>query len=545
MNQHPPYHRGELKVQQLAKEESIAQRNGRVITNQIIAGAIPFIAQQNMIVLTSLDYCGKVWTSLLIGDTGFIHAPDANSLIIDTGKLVTHPDDVLWGNIQINSQVGLLAIELSTRRRLRVNGTIKLLDETHFKIAVEQAFPNCPKYIQRRRLKVSNSNSSTEPPRTGEQLNQQQIELIRSSDSFFVGSASSKVSSTEDINAVLKSQQITQFGCDASHRGGYPGFVDVLDGNRLRIPDYKGNSMFNTLGNIEVYPFAGMVLVDFENSKLLQLSGRAKILWDQEDPMNKTAGTQRFWELLVDAWQETLLPDGINWQFFDYSPHNPRESQPEEKPAHKVNAELELKVVNVEQKSERIKMFRMVSMQGGLLPAFEPGAHLPVEIVLASGQKVERYYSLLSSSSDNRFYEIAVQKESNGRGGSNFIHQHFSIGSVIKARPPRNEFPLSPVSEHTVLIAGGIGITPILSMLRALVEREASFEIHYSARSQSEMGFSGEVKALAGDRAHFYFSNEKNSERLKLKKVMKNAYLNSHLFICGPTRMIEAVKKFW
>lgn len=539
MNTLSPFHQGELTVQKLAQESDITQRNGGVISNKILPGAMPFIGQQNMLVVSSLDNQGNVWVSILMGKTGFISAPDTTSLLLDTTQIISQRFDPLWKNIETNPKVGLLAIELSTRRRYRVNGSIRAMNDTHFSIAVEQAYPNCPKYIQRRNLNITDTMTRQNLPQSlkGSALTIEHIELIKNADSLFVGSASytANEKTRTDDNSINTANEPS---CDASHRGGLPGFVEIIDGKRLRIPDYQGNSLFNTLGNIQTYPKAGVVFIDFERGYLLQVSGAAKILWNQTDPHNKTGGTQRFWELTVEVWQQSKLPTELSWDFFDYSPHNPKETPVEIQPVEN----LSLKVSRIGQKSETIKQYRLVADDGGILPAFEPGSHLPISVTLPDGQKIERYYSILSSHHDNRYYEIAVQREEQGRGGSKFIHQHFTTNTLITAKPPRNEFPLSPIRKHTILIAGGIGITPILSMLRALVENHASFEIHYTARTQADLAFSEEVTSLAGEKAQVYFSKGKKAKRLDLESVMKQRDSDTHIFLCGPVRMIEAVR---
>jgi len=544
MNASTPFHEGELFIQKLAKESDIAQRNGAVISNKIPPGAISFVGDQLMVVVSSLDKNGRVWASLLVGNPGFIKATAARLLSLDTTAIISHTSDIFWENIKANPQIGVLAIELSTRRRLRVNGTIHSVSDTCFHIAVEQAYPNCPKYIQRRHLKINKSpykSQQAKPefpaPLQGSTLTANHIEIITKSDTLFVGSAS-PILSEEQISEKESFRENFIHGGDASHRGGNPGFVEVVDNQCLRIPDYKGNSMFNTLGNIQQYPHASLLFVDFKHGRLLQLSGTAKILWNEKDPTNKTDGTKRFWELSIEQWRESQLPAELNWEFFDYSPHNPE--QITGKPGS--TDELELKVLHIEQKSERIKQFRLVAANGGILPAFEPGAHLPVEVTLPMGKKATRHYSLLSSNDDNRFYEIAVQHEPEGRGGSKYIHQHLNAGATIYAKQPRNDFPLSPIGKHTILIAGGIGITPILAMLRSLAEQKFSFEIHYTARTQADLAFQTEVIALAGDNAHLYFSQGANAKRLDLKTLMKKPAPDTHVFMCGPMRMINTLR---
>jgi len=532
-----PFHDGERHVQQLAKESDFAQRNGTVITDTILPGAIPFIAQQAMLVVSSVDANGQVWSSVLIGKPGFIHASDPHNLILDRGNTFSNPQDCFWQNIRHNPNIGMLVIELSTRRRFRVNGSIELHDYKFLHIHVDEAYPNCPKYIQRRQAELTASpvRANQAAPATGTELLPEHLKLIHSADSLFVGSA---VPQQYNSN--------TTYRADASHRGGNPGFIEHIDDNTLRIPDYKGNSMFNTLGNIHTYPKAGIVLIDFERGVLLQLSGDAKILWAQNDPDNQSGGTKRYWELKVSAWQESELPDSLSWQFFDYSPHNPRKT----KVGSQVIEELTLKISQVEIKSPTITRYRLSATQGGILPAFEAGAHLPIEVKLASGEWVERHYSILSSPHDNRFYDIAVKRETAGRGGSLQLHKQLKINATLKAKAPRNAFPLSTIGKHTILVAGGIGITPIFSMLRILVEAQASFEIHYTANSQEELAFATEIFALAKQHAHFYCSHPnthiteltvKNS-RLNIERLMEKPDAGTHIYLCGPVRMIEAVR---
>ena len=112
-------------------------------------------------------------------------------------------------------------------------------------------------------------------------------------------------------------------GADASHRGGTPGFIRIVDDNTLRIPDFHGNSMFNTLGNFEVDPRAGLCIPDFVHGQLLQLTGTASIHWDQEDPDNLTGGTHRFWEFKVKRWLLRDTPQQLEWEYLDASPFNP------------------------------------------------------------------------------------------------------------------------------------------------------------------------------------------------------------------------------
>jgi ferredoxin-NADP reductase/predicted pyridoxine 5'-phosphate oxidase superfamily flavin-nucleotide-binding protein len=515
MNGQSLFHQGELDVQALANEADIAQRNSKVVSQHIIKGALPFVAQQHMAVVSSTDENEQIWTSVLFGEPGFISAANDQQILINPQHIVKQSADPLWRNIATNSQVGLLIIELSTRRRLRINGNISVLANGQYQVTVAQAYPNCPKYIQRRQPALSPEVLTYETPASilGETLTGAHLDMISRSDSFFVGSG------------------VRHHHNDASYRGGAPGFVKVSKKNQLRIPDYKGNSMFNTLGNIQSNPKVGLVFIDFERNKLLQLTGEAKILWDQIDNKNDTGGTKRYWYFNVKHWQETKLPEGLNWTFFDYSPHNPK---PES-----VN-EFALKVSAIEQKSEHIKLFKLTSANGSALPAFEPGSHLPIEVSLPNNKKALRHYSITSSSIDNRFYEIAVQQEIHGGGGSKYMHEQLRIGHQVKTKLPVNDFSLTSPDKHHILIAGGIGITPIFSMLRQLVENNESFELHYSVKTSADAIFTEEIEALAGRNAHFYFTQAPNATRLDLQTLLATEKKSSHVYICGPVRMIQS-----
>jgi len=517
MKTQPLFHQGELEVQALANEADIAQRNGSVVSEHIIKGALPFVAQQVMTVVSSTDENNQIWTSVLLGEPGFISALDDQHIQINPQQIIEQPADPLWSNIKVNAEVGLLIIELSTRRRLRVNGRISLLSNGQYQVKVAQAYPNCPKYIQRRQPSLSPEALSyhTPAPELGEELTQVQRTLITNADSFFVGSG------------------VNEHHNDASYRGGDPGFVSIVNNQQLLIPDYKGNSMFNTLGNLQANPKAGLVFIDFENNKLLQLTGSGKVLWDQPDHNNDTGGTKRYWQFNIKSWQETSLPQGINWAFFDYSPHNPK---PE------ALNELTLVVSAIEKKSEKIKLFRLTARDGGILPAFEPGAHLPIQAKLPKNKTAWRHYSIISSSHDNRFYEVAVQQEKNGGGGSNYLHEQLRIGQQLKAKQPVNDFSLTSSGKHHILIAGGIGITPILAMLRQLSENQQSFELHYSVKTAEELVFKEEIIKLAGKHAHFYISQQSNANRLDCESLLAASDKSSHVYICGPVRLIEAVK---
>ena len=303
-----PFHEGELQVQERAGELDEGRRNGRVLADSIMKGALKFVAQQPMVVFGSVDDEQNVWASVLFGPPGFVTAPDERRIEFDLSRAGINEHDPFWKNIRHNPRIGTLFLELATRRRLRINGTVARPAFDRLSLDVAECYPNCPKYIQRRHVQFEAVERLATVPAAidGHSLRREQAALIQASDTFFVASAH------------------PERGVDASHRGGPPGFVEVVDERTLRMPDYVGNSMFNTLGNLTVNPRAGLVFLDFERNRILQLTGHAEILWDQEDTAGRTGGTQRFWTLRIDRCRESETHAGLRWEFLDYSPHNPQ-----------------------------------------------------------------------------------------------------------------------------------------------------------------------------------------------------------------------------
>jgi hypothetical protein len=305
-----PYHEGELKVQKLAGEESIAERNGSVIADSIIGGAWPFLAQQSMTVFGSRDGLGRLWASMLFGMRGFMRSADGRSVHLDLSQVAVQEHDPFWQNIEANPAVGMIAIELGSRRRIRINGEISRPAENTLQLSVREAYPNCPKYITRRVVRtVATGTPMNSEINRGKMLGPEQQNLLTRGDVLFISTAHPTK------------------GADASHRGGNPGFIEVLNRETVRIPDYAGNSMFNTFGNLVVDPSAGLVVPDFENGRFLQLTGRAEIVFNGDDPVNATGGTHRFLVFHIDEWLQPVLPPGVKSELLDHSPFNPKVAQ--------------------------------------------------------------------------------------------------------------------------------------------------------------------------------------------------------------------------
>lgn len=302
----PVYHEGERRVQERAGVREMARRIARSIRPEVPDRAAAFLAVQRMLVVGTVDVDGRTWASILTGRPGFATAPDPGTVVIEAGL---PGDDPAAAGLRAGAPIGILAIDLGTRRRARVNGSIRTAIADRITIDVEQAYANCPKYIQRRTGSGEDDANSApavtggEAIRTGGALTAAQVGAISRADTFFVATTAPDA------------------GADASHRGGNPGFVQVIP-HEITWPDYAGNSMFNSLGNIEVNPRAGLAFVDFDSGTLLQVTGAASIDWDPHR-IAEFPGAERLVRLEIERVVESARRLPAPLELVEYSPFNP------------------------------------------------------------------------------------------------------------------------------------------------------------------------------------------------------------------------------
>ena len=305
-----PFHEGERQLQQLTGQaEVIAQRGRAMIRDHMPEQHRSFFAQRPFMLVGGLDAQQQPWATLWAGPPGFAHSPDPHSLVLQPHMVAGDPLARAW---QVGAPIGLLGIEPHTRRRNRMNGVLTGVGPDGLQVAVRQSFGNCPQYIQPRRVSWHTSNT-TPPPgarpadtaagTTAETacLGAQATALIRGADVLFIASASAQARPP-----CRQGGQGGQ-GLDVSHRGGMPGFVRVssspADGaTQLTLPDYAGNQMFNTLGNILQEPRIGLLFVDFEARRLLWLAATAQVDTDSPD-LADHPGAQRLLHIrIVQGW---------------------------------------------------------------------------------------------------------------------------------------------------------------------------------------------------------------------------------------------------
>jgi len=294
------YHEGELTVQAHAGAQVEASRINRSIRSTILPIAQTFLRSQQLVIVSTVDAEGRVWASLLTGEPGFLKNLDEQTIEIDATPL---PGDPLAENIQVGGAIGLLAIDLATRRRMRVNGRIEHAQGS-IVLHTQQVYSNCHKYIQVRSLYEEDAPARPVSVRRAQRLTDEQQQWIGRADTFFIASYH------------------TDGGADASHRGGSPGFVQIEDATRLVFPDYSGNRMFQTLGNLNVNPHAGLLFLDFDNGSTLQLTGGAEVIWDKER-VAAFAGAERVVEYSIDEVIELVGASPRRGQLVEYSPFLP------------------------------------------------------------------------------------------------------------------------------------------------------------------------------------------------------------------------------
>ncbi|HSZ38593.1 MAG TPA: pyridoxamine 5'-phosphate oxidase family protein [Trebonia sp.] len=271
------FHAGELAMQRRAGVEAEAARLTPMLAPAELRGGLAaFLAERTFAVLTARDAAGRLWATPLTGPAGFLAVTSPTTLRVTAA---IPPGDPLHG-LPPGQRAGLITVEFATRRRFRLNGTLTEASGGRLSFDVDQAFGNCPQYIQQRVLEADAGRPAAEPEtggvqaRAGSALTAADAELIRNADTFFLG--------TEHPGR----------GTDTSHRGGPPGFVRV-EGDQLWWPDYPGNNMFNSFGNLAVNPEAALLFIGFRTGETLHLSGTACVEWGQPGAPGDDGGTGR------------------------------------------------------------------------------------------------------------------------------------------------------------------------------------------------------------------------------------------------------------
>jgi uncharacterized protein len=486
-----PFHPGEVTLQErVGVAARMAQFGARVIRDHMPDQHRDFYAQLPFVVLGTVDAEGNVWATLLTGRPGFARSPDPRHLDF---AAVRDPRDPASAGIAPGAAIGMLGIELHTRRRNRMNGRVERANDGGFRVEVEHAFGNCPQYIQLRDYGFAREPgdiADLPPARTASVLDETARAMIGAADTFFVASYLDDASGRH---------------VDASHRGGKAGFVRIAEDGTLTIPDFAGNLHFNTLGNILLNPRAGLVFPDFEAGDMLQLTGTAEVVLDDPE-IAAFQGAERLWRFRPTRVVHRPGALALRWTFRadGWSPNSLMTGDWETAERRLAAETLKtrwrpFRIARIVDESATIRSFHLEPADGAGIVAHEAGQHLPIRVTPEGDAPVQRSYTLSSAPSDGG-YRISVKRQGLV---STHLHERLGVGEMIEARAPAGGFTIDAAERRpAVLLGAGVGITPMIAMLRHLVyeglrtRRVRPTWLFVGARTLAERAFDAEIAEL-------------------------------------------------
>ncbi|MFW8595169.1 pyridoxamine 5'-phosphate oxidase family protein [Cribrihabitans neustonicus] len=489
-----PFHEGEQTLQaEAGKREAMEAFGRRVIRSFMPEQHQAFYAQLPFLAAGAVDAEGWPWAGLLAGEPGFAQAPDARRLRIGTRGFEGDP---LAAALKPGAPLGLLGIELHSRRRNRLNGRISALDAVGLELQVDQSFGNCPQYIQHRELRFLQPQEAGQgrAPHELTRLDAAARAQIETADMFFAASC-----------APGGGDPVTH-GADVSHRGGRPGFVKV-DGNTLTIPDFPGNHHFNTFGNFLLMPRAGLLFPDFETGDVLTLTGTVELLAEGDPALAYFRGAGRGWRFTLSHGRRlpAVLPFRANLGAF--SPNTLMTGTWAEAAAQaevdaRRGAWRSFRVAEAEQETPLIRSLYLEPADGAPLLPFKAGQFLTLKVSPeGASEPMVRTYTVSSAPGDPH-YRISVKREAGG-AVSGFLHDGVQPGDTLAVKAPRGAFRIdAAATKPAVLLAGGVGVTPMIAMARHLAEEAVRtrhlrpLTVLHAARTKDERAFLHEFQAL-------------------------------------------------
>ncbi len=345
-------------------------------------------------------------------------------------------------------------------------------------------------------------------------------------------------------------------------RGGPAGFLKVLDEKTIAYADFRGNRQYISTGNLLGNDRVSIILMDYANRARLKILGRARLVDDDLELLAKLespdyrARVERAVVISVEAY-DWNCPQHITPRFTAEEVETIVAPLREEVAALKRNVRpadampevlgsgpLELVVRGMRDLTPRIRTFVLAHPQGEVLPPVAAGAHVAIPVPPAPPGhmgNVTRRYSIARVLDEGHAWEIAVQREDEGQGGSRAIHQHYRLGLTLRASMPGNHFPLHGDARPAVLIAGGIGITPIRAMAEAMAASNRPFTLHYAVRKAGDAAYRSDLMRLAGNA--FAIASKDAGQRLDINAIVATAPRDAVFYVCGPSRLVDAVQR--
>lgn len=340
------------------------------------------------------------------------------------------------------------------------------------------------------------------------------------------------------------------------HRGGPAGFLKVLGPQTIGYADFAGNRQYISVGNLDGDDRVILFLMDYPGQRRLKIWGRARLIDEDAEPAllarlespDYRARVERGVIITVEAFDwncpKYIAPRFTEREARELVGGGRQEAAKRESAANGMDeigsGALKLVVTGVRQLTPRVRAYELRAPDWSDLPPVTAGAHLAVPVRLPEGAVVTRQYSLATHPHRRDRYEIAVLHEEAGRGGSAAIYATWQIGTRLALDHPANQFPLHGDDRPAVLIAGGIGITPIKAMAQELKARDQAFELHYSGRTAADMAYRDRLAIEFPGQLHLYFTRSPGRTRIDLHSIMRSAPADAQFYVCGPGRLIEA-----
>ena len=532
------FHHGELIAQDKAGTQGVAAELAAANRNTLnfSANHDAFVATQSFAVMSYVDLdSGCVWVTPLFGKEGDITAVTESEVVVSANCI---PANDMLNFVQPETPLSLLGIDLKKRIRHRINGTASVMQDKgkiDLSFKVTEYAPNCPKYINRREIIYDANNADpinrSAPRQERTTITKADQTFIESMDTLWIGSYAPSV------------------GADCNHRGGKPGFIRVTSPSTIEWPEYRGNGMFFTSGNLEVHDRAGVTLVDFETGSLIQMTGRAVVDWSHDGRYEVASRTIIFTvERLIHIPNVT----SHRWKRLDYSPYNPTISGTQSLVGDNEYPKTAT-LVKIVEETENVKTFRFVVSRR---ISFLPGQYATFEFKNIPGGSVSevRTWTLSetpnSISGDNTL-DITVKRVPQGLV-TNWLHDHAELGLEVTLNGIQGEMtaitldadtqtPIVP--KHLLLLSAGIGITPNLAMVRGIgtfsLQEQTNITMVHIERHEEDLISQQELLRRSKNYPNFSYTTIISSKQGRLtKESLQKLVLNSerqHAFICGPT----------
>lgn len=541
------YHSGELIAQDKAGTKGVAAElaAGKRSALSFASGHDAFLAAQSFAALTSVDLKNdSVWVTPLFGRSGDLTAISEKQIAISSDCI---PNADILNFIEQDTPLSLLGIDLNRRIRHRINGyAIGAKDNGKHSVAlqVSEYTPNCPKYINRRDIipasdgtPALNKDARAE---TRTKLSEDDQKFVRKMDTLWIGSYAPGI------------------GADCNHRGGKPGFIRVVSQSTIEWPEYRGNGMFFTSGNLESNDKAGVTLVDFDTGSMIQMTGRAIVDWKHDGSYE---GASRKIVFHITSLIRTDNVTNHRWQRLDYSPYNPTVSGTGNVDTESGYPQVAT-LAKIVDETENVKTFRFV------IPrriAFLPGQYATFEFNnIPGGEAIEvRTWTLSetpnSINGDNTL-DITVKRMPNGLV-TNWLHDYAEVGMEVKLLGIQGEMTAVSVDKntqkptvpkHLLLLSAGIGITPNLAMIRGIgafsLQDQTDITMIHIERYEKDLISQSELLRRSKQYPNFQYihvisSKEGRLTKEVLQKMVPNT-VSQQAYICGPTQFMRDMTEY-